>query len=123
MISTTVERAKWWKLPANWQLVPLLMIYPIYFMGNTLALDTNLRLGHQPSDYNLVINMVQGWKRLPFPWSKSSFTTFPEIQPLWRLIDLSNLHFTTYSWIMTRWFEAEFIVTAASKSRKGPEQI
>ena len=95
---------------SSWFLPLLFVIYPLLYMGRTLSLNTSLRLGHQPSDYNLVIGQVQLWKTLKWPWSDSSFHSFPELRSTWRVEDLVGLQFRTYAWISSRFLEAGFIV-------------
>jgi hypothetical protein len=95
---------------SSWFLPLLFVIYPLLYMGRTLSLNTSLRLGHQPSDYNLVIGQVQLWKTLKWPWSESSFHSFPELRSTWRVEDLVGLQFRTYAWISSKFFEAGFIV-------------
>jgi hypothetical protein len=79
-------------------------------MGKTLALNTSLRLGHQPSDYNFIIREVQAWKRLAWPWSKSSLDSFPMFEKSWRVEDLQRLQFKSYAWLTSRFLDAVFIV-------------
>ena len=86
------------------------MIYPCLYMGKTVTLNTSLRLGHQPSDYNLIIREVQTWKRLAWPWSTSSLDSFPVFQSIWRFEDLQRLQFRSYAWLAARFLDAGFIV-------------
>jgi len=95
---------------SSWFTSLIFMIYPMWFMGKTLALNTSLRLGHQPSDYNIIIREVQAWKKLALPWSKSSLDSFPVFETSWRVEDLQRLQFKSYAWLTSRFLDAVFIV-------------
>lgn len=88
----------------------LLIAYPVWFMWKLLSPSSTSHLGAVANDINLTIEEVQALSRMPFPWSPSSFRTYPDSVSFWRIEHLVDVPQKAYFWLMSRLFEPTFII-------------
>ena len=79
-------------------------------MWPVLGLHSSNHLGVVANDINLTIEDVQALDRMPYPWSKTQFRDFPQVNTFWRIEHIVDIPQKTYFWVMTRIFDATFVV-------------